>query len=183
MKSTKFAMVHGLLGGFIAFGITTSIVFGDPVRPFLTLIFGPILSTGLIYWVFLGFGILCFAGSVFCLGKRVTSVFWRWATVTTTSIAASAIFAAAFLTVSRNLEIDSFKPDRIKKEPIMWSFRIGMPLSEPINKRTHAIAMKDCKPFNWSWTRMSFLRLPHNIAINYLPSEWFVACGIDPRPI
>ena len=137
---------------------------------------------GSIYWAFTLFGILGFVVSLLIFRNRFTTLFWRWAAITTTAIGTSAVLTSAFLTVSRNTIADKFGPDRIEKRSVFWSMQIGMPWSEPLNTHTHAIAMKDCKPFNWSWTRMSFLRLPHNIAINTVPSAWFEDCGIDPRP-
>lgn len=44
----------------------------------------------------------------------------------------------------------------------------------------HAAAMKDCKPYAWSYRQMTFYELPPNITVNLnaFPREWLDRCSI-----
>jgi hypothetical protein len=42
----------------------------------------------------------------------------------------------------------------------------------------HTAALKDCKPYAWSYGQMVFYELRPNVAINVLPAEWIKRCNI-----
>ncbi|WP_237152456.1 hypothetical protein [Oryzibacter oryziterrae] len=42
----------------------------------------------------------------------------------------------------------------------------------------HAAALKDCKPYGWSYGRMAFYELPVDAAVNVLPQDWLERCSI-----
>jgi hypothetical protein len=42
----------------------------------------------------------------------------------------------------------------------------------------HATALKNCIPYAWSYRKLAFYVVPPNAAVNVLPHDWIIQCGI-----
>lgn len=45
----------------------------------------------------------------------------------------------------------------------------------------HAAVLKNCVPYYWSYSRLSFLPMKADIAVNVLPQDWIDECEIKRR--
>ncbi|WP_156318701.1 hypothetical protein [Rhizobium sp. AAP43] len=77
----------------------------------------------------------------------------------------------------RSEAIKQFKPDEISKVSFYSSIRFAQPVG--LNFHYHAVALKDCVAYNWSYRSMSFYVLPPGSAVNVLPYEWRERCDFQ----
>ena len=72
--------------------------------------------------------------------------------------------------------VRQFKPDEFRKVSFYWSVRFA---ASELNFGYHAVALKDCVAYNWSYRSMSFYVLPPRSAVNVVPYEWRERCDIQ----
>jgi hypothetical protein len=72
--------------------------------------------------------------------------------------------------------VRQFKPDEFRKVSFYWSVRFA---ASELNFGYHAVALKDCVAYNWSYRSMSFYVLPPRSAVNVVPYEWRERCDFQ----
>lgn len=77
----------------------------------------------------------------------------------------------------RSEAIKQFKPDEISKVSFYTSVRFAQPIG--VNFRYHAVALKDCVAYNWSYSTMAFYVMDAASAVNVVPDEWLRRCDIQ----
>lgn len=90
----------------------------------------------------------------------------------------SPALVGAYATYLRAGEVAAFQPDSYIGSSFLSSLH-----NAPAEFQffLHAAALKDCKPYAWSYRKMAFYELPVDTAINVLPPEWLERCSIRRR--
>ncbi|MBL4784736.1 MAG: hypothetical protein JKY49_04830 [Cohaesibacteraceae bacterium] len=83
---------------------------------------------------------------------------------------------ANLVTDARNQVIQDFQPDKIQLRSFYWSMTHA-PVE--LQDQLHAMALKNCEPFGWSYRDMEFYAIPLNAAVNVLPAQWIKDCKIE----
>jgi hypothetical protein len=160
----------------ITYAVASVALFGDPFKP----------AEALLYWT----GIL---GSRYWLTPLLVGLAVGVVLALLTALTRARIFAPAVLVAvampmavaltvlavnaERAREIAKFRPDRIKDR----SFRLALlerPGREP-QFYVHAVAMKDCVPYIWSYRLMRFYQLepqPVGVRSSFVPDCWIAYC-------
>lgn len=94
-------------------------------------------------------------------------------------LALSPALVGLYATYLRAGEVAAFQPDHYTASTFLGSLQ-----NAPADFQffLHAAALKDCKPFAWSYGKMAFYELPADAAVNVLPAEWLERCSIR-RPL
>ncbi|MCM5557372.1 hypothetical protein [Pleomorphomonas sp. JP5] len=89
----------------------------------------------------------------------------------------SAGLVGGYATALRAVEVARFKPDSY-----VASWFVSSLQNAPADFQffVHAAAMKDCKPYAWSYREMAFYELSPTTVVNLgaFPREWLEPCGI-----
>lgn len=161
---------------FLAYGLTSSLFFGGPLQAIAFLsIWRDRL--GLAYWP----ALLLVA---IVLAIFLTKPFLRFgmprillpAVFIFISMSSSALLVGSFAAMSRDRIVEEFEPDVEIRSSILASFRYTR---QDFNFFLHGAALKNCKPYAWSYSQMSFYELPANVAVNVLPKSWIDECNIQ----
>lgn len=90
----------------------------------------------------------------------------------------SPALVGTYATYLRAGEVAAFRPDSYIGSSFLSSLQ-----NAPADFQffLHAAALKDCKPYAWSYRKMSFYELSVDAAINVLPPEWLERCSIRRR--
>lgn len=166
---------------WIIFILTAAIIFANPLRPlyfFLTLVFVeelPLPDWILISSIMAGIAV----GAVTAFGSRPirernASYLSSTTVFVSVFMATSAVSAAMITTHEREQAVRIFKADQVELRSFWKSLRRD---SENF-AYAHAVAIKDCNPYIWSYRTMEFHSLNQNIAKNVLPNEWVRQCKI-----
>ncbi len=91
------------------------------------------------------------------------------------SIASSAVMVGTYAEIKRGYIVEKFKPDVEIRRSIFASFRNA---PRDFQFFLHGAALKDCRPYAWSYRRMEFYELSPSVAPNVLPSSWVKECKI-----
>lgn len=86
----------------------------------------------------------------------------------------SIFVAAAISNHVRVQKITELAPDKIETKSFIKSLH-NTP--KEFQFYTHAIAVKDCKHYAWSYRELDFYGLPNSIARNVVPIDWFDECN------
>jgi phosphate/sulfate permease len=92
-----------------------------------------------------------------------------------TALISFVLFAAALAENKRHKVYKSFGPGEIISNSFFRSLR---ETPKEYQFYLHAAALKDCKPYAWSYSEMEFYLLPDSVAPNVLPSDWVKRCNI-----
>ncbi|MEJ6403709.1 hypothetical protein [Yoonia sp. 2307UL14-13] len=76
----------------------------------------------------------------------------------------------------RRSAIAAFQPDRVSQNSILWSLR-NTPRDDQFH--LHAVLMKGCRFYRWSYRDMAPYLLQENAVRNVVPSEWITTCQVD----
>lgn len=85
----------------------------------------------------------------------------------------SIFVAAAISNHVRVQKITELAPDKIETN----SFIKSLHNSPDGFHYTHAVAVKKCKHYAWSYSELDFYELPNSIARNVVPIDWFDDCN------
>jgi len=189
MSSTleKFGSATGIVFGrlyrtllfVIAYSVTSFLIFGNLHRPiFFVLSLGMDAGVPLPGWIVWGSIIIGFAAAYaaaeFIKQKEkflpiklpVAAVF------VTVLMGVSALTAGALATALRYKAINTLNADKVSVRSFQKSLR-----TDPGHQTfPHAVAIKDCEPFIWSYTTMSFHPLKPNASKSVLPQSWIDGC-------
>jgi hypothetical protein len=160
----------------LAFGFMSVLLFGGPLQ---AIAFLSIWSDrlGMAYWpalLLISIALAAFQ-TKYLLQSGLQRVFLP-ATFVVTAMLSSATLVGACAVMERNRIIEDFEPDLEIRSSIFASFRY---LRQDFNFFLHGAALKDCKPYAWSYSKMAFYELPSNVAVNVLPKSWIEQCSIE----
>ena len=162
--------------GIAAFCITSVLLFGGPLQAiaFLT-IWNDRL--GMVYWpVLLLLGIIiALVLSKYLLRFGMPRVFFP-ASFIVIAMLTSALLVGVCAAMERNQVVEEFEPDVEIRSTVLASFRYTR---QDFNFFLHGAALKNCKPYAWSYKKMAFYELPSNVAVNVLPKSWIEECSIE----
>jgi hypothetical protein len=168
--SAWFEVLAAIVLGVLSYCLCATVFFGDPLRPIAFALFwhdglsatywaGPLLA-GLL------FGILL---------TRKRSARLRPAILIVISMTICVLATAIIAETARAQKIARFKPDYIltnrfmnslRQAPREWQFYL------------HALAIKDCQHYAWSYREMDFYRLPPSVLKNLsLPKDIGLTIG------
>lgn len=163
-----------LLPAFVYVAVT-AILFGNPVQPiFLATVWADRL--GIPYWR--AIAILCVAISTSVLVRPLCKSIpkkIRPSVFVALAVILSTLFIGLLAEIARYRATIVFKPDKIKERVIFSSIRYA---PEDFQLFLHAAALKDCKPYAWSYRTLSFYELRPDIAAHVLPPSWIEQCKI-----
>jgi hypothetical protein len=90
----------------------------------------------------------------------------------------SVVSVGVYVEWARHSKVQEFSPDAYIGRSFFQSIR-----EAPLGFRIflHAVALKNCKPYAWSYRQMAFYELAPSRAPHVLPLEWLKRCAIE-RP-
>lgn len=88
----------------------------------------------------------------------------------------SILSAGLYSEFLRRRVVNAFNPDVYLEHSFFRSLREA---PKDFQFFLHAAALKDCKPYAWSYRAMAFYELPASTAVNVLPDEWLKRCKIE----
>jgi len=91
------------------------------------------------------------------------------------SMGFAALLVGIYAESQRGRVVEAFKPDVEMRASIFESFRNA---PRDFQFFLHGAALRDCKPYAWSYRQMTFYELPPNVAVNVLPISWTEKCNI-----
>ncbi|MFQ5566327.1 MAG: hypothetical protein ACE5EU_08195 [Paracoccaceae bacterium] len=91
------------------------------------------------------------------------------------SILVAVVLSGIAATAMRRAAIIRLEPDHIKTVSFITSMHMA---GREALSSVHAVALKDCVPYAWSYRKMEFYQLPNSIAVNILPKTWIDDCAI-----
>lgn len=152
------------------------VVFGDPFDPifFMTMISDHLGAPSWQLFV-VGTAILAVCANIIFGRVGLPPVWWAPAFIAL-FMSVSLISVAAYAEKLRSEAVLAFKPDAYFERPFYNSLRHA---PEEIQVFLHAAALKNCKPYAWSYSQMSFYELPADAAVNVLPPAWVEQCAIE----
>lgn len=89
---------------------------------------------------------------------------------------ASVVSANVITSSIRSQKVTELSPDRVRLTTFAHSLRFA---GREFQFDLHGAALKDCRPYAWSYKRMAFYELPPNIAVNVLSPDWIAECRIE----
>jgi len=165
----------GILG-LLSYGLTAALLYGGPLQALGLLTFWRD-RLGLSYWPAL-------IVVAMLLALFVTKFVARFgvprvvlpAVFVAISMGFSALLVGKYADNQRSSVVDAFEPDIEFRASIFRSFRNA---PRDFQFFLHGAALKDCKPYAWSYRQMAFYELPSNVAVNVLPISWIEECDIE----
>lgn len=153
---------------------------GGPLMPIALLTFyrGHL---GAPYWMGLVVaGAAIAAAASFAAGRRLATQRFALPMFLAVWMLLSAGLVCGYATALRAAEVARFKPDSY-----VASWFVSSLQNAPADFQffVHAAAMKDCKPYAWSYSEMAFYELSPATVVNLeaFPREWLEPCGIRTR--
>ncbi len=158
------------------------LMFGDGLTP---IVIAPSLFAAPFYWPTLAAiawasGLAALAISIwsarFAISQGVSKIFllpvivFLW-------IVLSAVIAGAALELRKSNEFNKFDADRQHVESIFTAYHHTF-FSDHF-RYVHGFAIKDCRPYIWSYGLMSFEEIDPDTAVSILPREWVRECNIN----
>lgn len=87
----------------------------------------------------------------------------------------SVLLVGIYAECLRYRKLKAFNPDEYSWRSFIVSIRKA---PRDFQFFLHAAALKDCKPYAWSYRQMDFYELSPNVAVNVLPDDWIKRCAI-----
>lgn len=145
----------------------------------ITLLFRPRIHSA-IFWSAFILGPLTAVLSVTLLNRTLfqkqMSAHLRWVLGLNISIFGAILIGGVIATTWRSIEVKRFNPDQYIAAPFVMSIQ---ETPKDFQFFLHAAALKNCKPYIWSYSRMQFVPVRANIAVNILPNDWLRECQIE----
>lgn len=108
------------------------------------------------------------------LKKQISSQL-SWALGINFSAFGAILIGGLVATTWRSIEVQRFSPDEYVSSSFYQSIR---ETPKEFQFFVHAAALKDCKPYIWSYSQMRFVHIRANTAVNVIPGEWVRQCDI-----
>ena len=168
--------LNGGIFGLLAYGLTSVLLYGGPLQALGLLTFWRD-RLGLAYWPALLLVAMVLAIFLAKFSARfgmprvlIPAVF------IVISMSFSALLVGSYAANQRDGIVEKFEPDVEIRSSVFASFRNA---PQEFQFFLHGAALKDCKPYAWSYRQMSFYELPPNVAVNVLPASWIEECNIQ----
>lgn len=164
----------------LAYCIMALLIFGDLLSPLgFTTVFSNRL--GAPFWQILVFAsavaaILCAPIAQRRLGLGTQ---YRASTFICLWMCMSVLSVGIYAELSRYRKMRELTPDQYSWHSFFRSIR---EVPRDYQFFYHAVAIKDCRPYAWSYREMAFYELNPNVAINLLPSDWTQKCALERTP-
>jgi len=159
----------------LAYIFTSALLYGGPFQALGLLTFWRD-RLGVAYWPVLILVAMVFA--IFATKSAVRSGmphFLAPAVFISISMICSALLVGGYAENQRGRVVESFEPDVELRSSVFSSFRNA---PREFQLFLHGAALKNCKPYAWSYRLMEFYELPPDVAANVLPSSWIEECKI-----
>jgi hypothetical protein len=154
-------------------------LFGDPLKPvaYLLGLWKIPIAASLLAWAVAGSLLAAIAGAM-ALNAAMPRELTR-DTAPTACLLLAVFAGVTILSVTTNGQrqraIAEFAPDKVYTSSFMDSLRNA---PAELQFFLHGAALKNCEPYAWSYSEMSFYELPANVAVNVLPQTWIEECEI-----
>lgn len=166
---------------FCAYAVVSLFIFGDISRPILILLHLLITEQlplpDRIVLISLGTGFIFALSATMAassLNKRKGLHLPIGAVFISVMMVSSMCTAAKISTSQREEAIKIFEADKIQTHSFWQSLK-----NHDDFLYTHAVAIKDCEAYIWSYRTMSFHIIPSSISRNVLPKKWAENCDIS----
>lgn len=160
---------------FLAYFVCSFLLCGDMLS---TLANSPIMSTAGSRDIWNVFFLGSFALGVIVSLPWVTPFIWpefRPALFMSVWMIASATSAGIYGTSKLNEAIAAFHGDKVIKNSFFQSLH---QVPREFDTYAHALIMRDCRPYYWSYKWLKFIPLSADSAVNVLPQSWLDECNI-----
>ena len=167
--------MKSVLFGFLGYAFTSALLFGSPLHALFLLMFWRD-KLGLAYWPALILVAVTIAIFTTILAARIGILRHYLAAVfASLSIGLSVFMIGTYAENRRDDITERFEPDEKIRASFYSSLRNA---PREFQLFLHGAALKDCKPYAWSYRMMNFYELPSNVAANVLPVSWIRECNI-----
>lgn len=162
--------------GLLAYAVTSVLLYGGPLQALGLLTFWRD-RLGLAYWpaLLLVAMVLAIFLTKFSARFGMPRVLLP-AIFIVISMSFSALLVGSYAASQRDTIVEKFEPDVEIRSSVFASFRNA---PQEFQFFLHGAALKECKPYAWSYRRMAFYELPPNVAVNVLPTSWIEECKIQ----
>ena len=165
----------GVMGRSLGLGCTTYAIlsfamFGSFFQPIMLLVFYPAELAGLHWrWIVAG---------GFAVGTLAFFIPARWSYFRVPAFVAVGMLGPLFVVAVYANDmtaqaLKAFGADRSTQQGFVKSLRH---MTDEPKFHLHAIALKRCVPYAWSYRSLDFYRIPARAAINVLPRAWLAEC-------
>ncbi|MCW0017455.1 hypothetical protein [Rhizobium sp. BT-226] len=160
---------------FFGYSICALILCGDLISPLAD---APIMAPGgsRDFWNLFFIG--SFVAAAIVAWPSVTPAVWpefRPALFMATWMCLAAISAGIYGTWKRTEAIAAFHADKVIQHSFFMSLH---QVPRDLQFYIHAAVLKNCVPYSWSYTSLSFYPLDSGVAVNVLPQDWIKECKI-----
>ena len=168
-------LIVGLFLALCAYALVTLLVFGDPLQP-IGLATRWSDRLGIPYWRTIALFCVAASASVFVqpIRARIKYVF-RPPLFVMLAILLPTVVVGLLAEAIRFRAVVAFEADEVEEHSIFESISKA---PEDFQFFLHTAALKDCKPYAWSYRRLGFYPLGQSVAGNVIPRKWMKMCSI-----
>jgi hypothetical protein len=160
--------------GILAYCTAATLWCGDPIMPLAQLILFPD-HLGIDYWGLAIIASAIIAWQLVSLGKVKIAQILLFPIFVVAWMSLSVLSVGLYADWIRRERIAEFKPDLEIQHSFFRSIREAPREPQPF---LHAVVLKKCQPYIWSYRAMKLFPLGPNVAVNVLPGSWIRQCGI-----
>ncbi len=158
--------------GCATYAILSVVIFGSFLQPIALLLFYPAELAGL-HWRWI-------VAAGFAVGTLAFFIPARWSYFRVPAFVVVGMLAPIFIVAVHangitTQALKAFGPDRSTQQGFVKSLRH---MADESKLHLHAIALKRCIPYAWSYRSLGFDRIPARAAINVLPRAWLAECPL-----
>jgi hypothetical protein len=160
---------------FIAYFVFAYTLFGDILAPLglMTLWHDRL---GAPYWKAIIAGCFLIAAMCFFVASRLRFALpFRILIFAIVGVSLSVFSVGTYADRVRHQKIVEFNADISFENSFFRSIREA---PDEFQFYLHAAALKNCRPYAWSYREMAFYELKPDVAVNVLPDEWVKRCSI-----
>jgi hypothetical protein len=173
-------LIVGLFLAACAYALVTVLVFGGPLQPIGLATFWSD-RLGIPYWEEIAlFCVAVSAAFVFALPirGRLNHVI-KPPLFVTLAILLPTMIVGLYAEAIRYRAVIAFSADEVEQHSFFKSISKA---PEDFQFFLHTAALKDCKPYAWSYRQLGFYPLGPSVAKNVIPRKWMEMCSIpEPR--
>lgn len=159
----------------LAYVVAAAILFGDPMKPMGFALFWS-GRLGASYWPSIALACVAISALVFVAPLRdFVAPALRTAVFVTLAVTLPTVTVGLYADFLRHRAVLAFGADAVEEQGFFASLR-----NAPADFQffLHTAALKNCRPYAWSYRTMAFYALVPNVAVNVLPQDWIARCGI-----
>ncbi|WP_139342604.1 hypothetical protein [Methylobacterium radiotolerans] len=153
----------------------TVLIFGDPLQP-IGLATRWADRLGIPFWrVIAVISVVASTLVVMKLPRDMIPAVFRPTAFVVLGVLMPTIIVGLFADGVRHRAVIAFGADEVEERSFFVSIRNA---PEDFQFFLHTAAIKECKPYAWSYRKLEFYALPMRAAVNVLPRAWRERCGI-----